>query len=83
MHVDREIIRVFLVEFSEGSIEVGYDDSLLESGLLDSLTMVELLGFIEARFEVTIDDDEVIPENFETIERIAGFLERKVAKCIQ
>ncbi len=77
MIVDRQMIRDFLISLTDGDIEVGDDDSLLESGVLDSLRMVELLGFIEERFGVSIDDEELVPENFETINAIVALLETK------
>jgi acyl carrier protein len=53
------------------------DESLLESGLLDSMAIVKLVGFIEERFGVQLGDDEFDPDHFETLTTIAAMVESK------
>jgi len=48
-------------------------DSLLESGIVDSLGILEIVGFLEKEFGIAISDDELVPENFESIESLAKF----------
>jgi acyl carrier protein len=52
-------------------------DPLLESGVLDSLGVLDLVSFVEQEFSVHVADDELTPENFQTIDRIAAFIESK------
>lgn len=52
-------------------------DSLLESGMVDSLGVLEIVGFLEKEFAITISDDELVPENFESVERLAKFAEAR------
>jgi len=52
-------------------------DSLLEHGVIDSLTMMDLIGFLERTYGIQVTDDELIPENFETLSAIAGFVGQK------
>jgi acyl carrier protein len=52
-------------------------DPLLESGLIDSMGVLDLVAFIEAEFKVTVDDEELTPDNFQNIARIAAFVEKK------
>lgn len=56
---------------------LGDDESLLERGILDSLGLLRVLGFLEQEYQVTINDDEVIPENFQSINAIAAFVEKR------
>jgi acyl carrier protein len=49
-------------------------ESLLEKGVIDSGAMVELVTFIEQTFEVHIDDEELMPENFDSLAAIGAFL---------
>ena len=56
---------------------VGDDDSLLDSGILDSTGLVEVVTFLESRFEIAIADTEIIPENFETIAQMSAFIARR------
>jgi acyl carrier protein len=55
----------------------GSETSLLQSGLIDSLGMMELVAFLEQTFEVHIEDEDLVPENFETISAIARLVESK------
>jgi len=50
------------------------DTPLLESGILDSLALLRLLVFLEEELKVSVDDFEVIPENFETIDSICAYV---------
>ena len=58
---------------------VGVDDSLLDSGLLDSIGIFELTTFLESTFGITVEDEAIIPEHFETVALIANFVNRKKA----
>jgi acyl carrier protein len=52
-------------------------DHLLDTGVVDSLGVLDLVTFIEQEFGITVVDEELGPENFQTIECLAGFVERK------
>lgn len=54
------------------------DKSLFNEGILDSLTLLELISFIEEEFAVTIEDSEVSLENFETLDAMDALLQRKL-----
>lgn len=51
--------------------------SLLEHGVIDSTGVLEVIAFIEETFAITVDDSEMLPENLDSIERIAAFVQRK------
>ncbi len=55
----------------QGASDLGPDDSLLQSGILDSLAIVKLLSFIEEEFDVEVSDADFDPENFENLRSIA------------
>ncbi len=52
-------------------------DSLLEDGLIDSLGILDLVGFLETEFGIKIEDEELDPENFDSITAMVRFVERK------
>jgi acyl carrier protein len=54
-------------------------DSLLETGVLDSLGILDLVHHLESEFGLHISDEELVPENFESIHSIAVFVSRKSA----
>jgi len=51
--------------------------SLLDLGVVDSTGVLEIMGFLESTFGVTVEDDEIVPDNLDSIGRIAAFVERK------
>lgn len=53
-----------------------YDD-LLESGVVDSMGVLELVKFIEEQFAIAVTDDDLTPENFRSIEQVAHYVLRK------
>jgi len=55
------------------------DSSFLEEGIIDSTGMLELITFLEEKFSLKIDDDEMIPENLDSINNITAFLQKKQA----
>ena len=57
--------------------EIGVDDSLLESGIVDSLGTLEVVHFLEAEFELIVTDEEMTPEYFETARSIAKLVAKK------
>ncbi|MCI0417943.1 MAG: acyl carrier protein [Acidobacteria bacterium] len=49
-------------------------DSLLDNGIVDSMGILELVNYIEAEFAVAVSDEDLLPENFQSIERVAAFV---------
>lgn len=54
-------------------------DSLLQLQIVDSTGFLELVNFIESSFGVKVDDEEMVPENLETLDNIDAFVRRKLA----
>lgn len=76
------IIEQFIVDeiLNQNGSRIDHDQSLIGSGILDSLAFLQLVGFLEEQFGITADDDELVPENFDTITRIKAFIEGKMGK---
>lgn len=53
--------------------------SLLDLGVVDSTGVLEIIGFVESTFGLTVEDDEIVPANLDSIERIAAYVDRKLA----
>ena len=77
-HIERFIVKELLRDSGRQSISM--DEPLVSTGLIDSLAMLRLIGFLEEEFSLTIGDGEVTPDNFETMRQLLQFLERKQAK---
>ena len=52
-------------------------DSLLEKGVIDSMAMVELIAYVEQTYNINIQEDELMPENFDSLAAIAAFIDAK------
>jgi acyl carrier protein len=59
--------------------QVGVDTSLVRSGLVDSLGMEDLIRFLEETFAIHVEDEDLVPDNFETVTAIASLVQRKSA----
>lgn len=53
------------------------DASLIDLGVVDSTGVLEVISFLEATFELTVKEDETVPENLDSIARISAYVERK------
>lgn len=76
---NKEIIRQFLIEKlgrSKKISQVADQESLIANGMIDSLGILQLVSYIERRFNVKIRDEEIIPENFESVDVICSYIER-------
>ncbi len=76
----QEKVREFIVRnlmLKHGGAELSVDQPLLESGIMTSFGIVELVSYMERTFGVTIDDYDVVPENFQTVRAIASLVESK------
>jgi acyl carrier protein len=60
-----------------GIDSIAHDSDMLSGGVIDSLGITELIGFLERTYEIKVDDDDVDAENFRSIESIVAFVERK------
>lgn len=75
----KEQIRKFVLEKFPLAKSRGLEDSsaLLEEGVLDSLGILELVDFLQGELDVCVEDDDLTPENFASIDAIAAFVESK------
>ncbi len=64
--------------FGRKNVSLNGDDSLLEQGLIDSTGVLELVSFIENKFEIKVDDDDLVPDNLDSINRLIAFIETKL-----
>jgi acyl carrier protein len=73
-------IRNFIVDnflFGDTTVPLGEDDSLLQKGLIDSTGILEVVSFIEEKFGIGVKDDELIPDNLDSISAITQYVMRK------
>jgi acyl carrier protein len=75
-----EQIRDFLTNnfIFDQSIQLGPDDSLMENGVVDSTGILEVIMWVESNFGIHVEDNEVLPDNFDSIKNIADYARRKL-----
>jgi acyl carrier protein len=62
---------------SEKESVLSDDDSLIESGIIDSTGILEVVMFIEEKYSLKVEDEELVPENLDSINNLLSFLKRK------
>jgi acyl carrier protein len=73
-------VRRYIVDkllFGRTDTMVNGDTSFLESGLIDSTGVLELVAFLEEQFRIKVEDEDLIPANLDSINALTSFIERK------
>ena len=60
--------------FSENGFEYEDDASFLELGIIDSFGFAELLHWVEEEFSISVADDEIVPDNFDSLRKLSSFI---------
>jgi len=77
-----EQIRQYVADnflFSDDGYQLSDDVSFLEEGIVDSTGVLELVMFVEDTFGITVQDEEIVPENFDSVSWLAAYTRRKMA----
>lgn len=80
---NKDIVKSYILEnylFSNDMSLLKDDDSFLQKGILDSTGMLEVIYFLEEQFNVKVADEEMIPENLDSIDRIDAYIARKTPR---
>lgn len=75
-HIKHFIVDNFL--FGGDISDVSDTASLLETGVIDSLGVLQLISFAEETFAITVADNEVVPQNFGSVVNMAGYIQSKL-----
>ena len=63
--------------FSDNGFKYDDDDSFLEEGIVDSIGVLELVAFVDESFGVEVEDHEVTPDNFDSVNKLTAYVQRK------
>lgn len=75
-------VRQFVIDsflFGQDSQSLSDNDSFLDRGIVDSTGVLELVGFLETQFNVSVDNHELIPDNLDSINRVTTFVSAKLS----
>jgi acyl carrier protein len=73
-------VEKFIVEeiaLGTGVESVDHDEDLLAQDVIDSLGIVELVSFLESRYAIKVSDDDLLPENFRSVNSVVAFVESR------
>lgn len=73
-------IKTYILEnflFSDNGHKLAEDASFLEEGIVDSTGVLELVMFVEEAFNIAVEDEEIVPENFDSIGQLTAYIRRK------
>lgn len=74
-------VRTFIVDnflFGNESEMVTNEQSFMENRIIDSTGILEIIEFIEETYEITVEDDELLPENLDSLDNVSNFVLTKV-----
>ncbi len=86
MNVDpvqiRSTIRAFILDrfYVPQPERLADADSLLETGVVDSTGVLEIIGFLEEHYGIQVENAEILPENLDSVDRLTGFVSRKLGQ---
>ena len=80
MQTIEQAIRTYIAKnllFSNNGYPYADDVSFLEEGIVDSMGIMELVMFVGETFGITVEDEELVPDNFDSVSRVAAYIRRK------
>ncbi|MGZ4993708.1 MAG: acyl carrier protein [Methylobacter sp.] len=81
----KKTIRQYILEnllFTEDESVLQDSDSFLDSGIIDSTGVMEIILFIEETFDIKVNDNEMLPVNLDSVNNLAAFIQQKQAQAV-
>ena len=75
-HISKEFVQ------DQGLLPLGNATPLLETGILDSLNLLRLVLFIQERFGIVVDDLDLVPEHFASVDAISTYLRSRMERSV-
>lgn len=79
----KDLVKAFVIDnflYGKGE-ELNDDSSFLDEGIIDSTGVLELVGYLEETFGIAVADEELLPENLDSLTNIAAFVGKKFAQA--
>ena len=77
----REKLRLYILEnflFTDDQSELNDDDSFMDNEIIDSTGILEVIEFLEDECQIKVEDEDLLPENLDSINKIISFVEKKL-----
>ena len=80
MNIEEELKNFILENFiiDENPSQLDKNQSFLESGIIDSTGILELVSFIEEHYKITVEDEDLIPDNLDSLNNVVNFINKKL-----
>ena len=80
MNIEEELRNFILENFiiDENPSQLDKNQSFLESGIIDSTGILELVSFIEEHYNITVEDEDLIPDNLDSLHNVVTFINKKL-----
>jgi len=83
-NVKQEIRNFIITNYCFGvEGKIGNEESCMENGIIDSTGILELVSFLEEKYKIYVEPEEIIPENLDTIDRMTHFVSKKLREAPQ
>lgn len=82
MNIVKNQLRNYIIEnflFGDTEVEFSDSDSFMEKGILDSTGILDVILYLEENFDMKVEDEELVPENLDSIDNLEAFIGRKKA----
>ncbi|MGA9882397.1 MAG: acyl carrier protein [Candidatus Acidiferrales bacterium] len=76
--IERQIRDYLAANYLLGRSDMLHGDSALLGNIIDSTGTLELVGFLQRNFKITVDDEDIVPENLDSISRLVAYVEGKI-----
>ncbi len=78
-HIRNEIVDFIVTTFLFGDAAAlpDHNNSLIQTGVIDSTGVLELIEFLESRFSMGVSEEETVPANLDTVTRLTAYVDRK------
>jgi acyl carrier protein len=78
--LEKFLLNEVAIDMDLGKKSLAPDENLITQGIIDSLGILKLVAFMEKSFGIKINNEEIIPENFQTLNALAEFVGKKIKK---
>jgi acyl carrier protein len=85
MQTIEETIRTYIAEnilFGDNGFPYEDDASFLEEGIIDSMGIMELVTFVDESFGIHVEDEEVVPDHFDSVAKLSAYIRRKSSNVV-
>ncbi len=79
-HTVAQILRNFVIDnflYADRDTQLNDDDSFSDKGIVDSTGVLELITYVESEFGIRVSDEEIIPDNFDSLEKLTRYIQTK------